>query len=308
MKLNHFRYAVAIAEQGSLRAAARHLKLAQPALSRSLGELERELGVSLFERGTRGMIPTPVGDAFVKRAISVLNEVRRVREEVDQLQTGVGGSVVVGLSIVAHLALLPKVFARFRARFPTTHLHIIEGFYPTLEADIRNGKVDFYVGPQPAGPLPSEFIQEILFENSRMILCRKGHPLSAAKSLKELADAEWVTTSVTLKAEDELSELFKRYKLNPPRLALKSQSALTLIVSLACSDLLAMVPKQWTEFEPTANSLGTIHVREALPAASMVLIKRASMPLTPAATFFADLIQRAGPASSRKAARSARLK
>ena len=62
MKLHHLRDVVAIAERGGLRAASRHLQLAQPALTRSLGELERELGTPLFERHTRGMALTPAGD------------------------------------------------------------------------------------------------------------------------------------------------------------------------------------------------------------------------------------------------------
>ena len=301
MKLQHFRNVVAIAQQGSLRAAARHLQLAQPALTRSLGELERELDAQLFERRTRGMVLTPVGQAFVRRAISVLNDVRKAREEVDQLQSGVGGNVVVGLSIAAHLALLPKAMARFRTRFPTAYLHIIEGFYPTLEAELRNGSVDFYVGPKPSGQVPSELVEEQLFTNTRTILCRKGHPLAGAKSLKELTKCEWATTSITLRAEEELSEVFSRYKLDAPRTVLRSQSALTLIVSLAYSDLLAMVPKQWIEFAPTANALATIPVREVLPAAPMVLIKRASVPLTPAATYFADLMQRTSSTRANKA-------
>ncbi|MGA9009437.1 MAG: LysR family transcriptional regulator, partial [Xanthobacteraceae bacterium] len=59
MKLNQFRDVVAIAERGSLRAAARYLQLAQPALTRSVQELERELGAPLFERRARGMVLTP---------------------------------------------------------------------------------------------------------------------------------------------------------------------------------------------------------------------------------------------------------
>ena len=66
MKLNQLRNIMAIAERGSLRGAARHLGLAQPALSRSLQELERELGVQLFERRARGMMLTPMGEALVR--------------------------------------------------------------------------------------------------------------------------------------------------------------------------------------------------------------------------------------------------
>lgn len=76
MKLNQLRNVLEIAERGSLRAAARSLQFAQPALTRSLQEIEHELGAPLFERRARGMTLTPLGQAFVRRAHGVLEEVR----------------------------------------------------------------------------------------------------------------------------------------------------------------------------------------------------------------------------------------
>jgi DNA-binding transcriptional LysR family regulator len=292
MKLHHFRDVVAIAEQGSIRAAARRLRLAQPALTRSLGELERELGVPLFERRARGMAPTPTGLAFVQRAQAVLNEVRRARDDVDQLKEGAGGRLVVGLSIAAHLALLPNALHPFTARYPGVKLHVIEGFYPTLEAGLRNGTVDFYVGPSPEGVLPAEFASEELFRNTRIILCRRSHPLIASRSLSDLADTGWATTSITMKSEEEFRDLFQSYGLPTPRIVLQSQSALTLMVSIAATDLLAMVPQQWMSFAPATNALASIPIRETLPAPTIVLIQRAGVPLTPAATYFSELMRK----------------
>ena len=74
MKLTQLSYVAAVAERGSLRAAARHLGIAQPAFSRSIAELERELGAPLFERRARGMVATPLGQAFVRRATAILND------------------------------------------------------------------------------------------------------------------------------------------------------------------------------------------------------------------------------------------
>ncbi|WP_293881801.1 LysR family transcriptional regulator, partial [Sphingomonas sp.] len=65
--MTHLRDLVAIAEKGGLRRAARHLGLAQPAITRSIRELEHELGATFFERTTTGMNLTPVGAAFCRR-------------------------------------------------------------------------------------------------------------------------------------------------------------------------------------------------------------------------------------------------
>ncbi len=298
IKLHHFRHVLAIAEQGGLRAGARHLGLAQPALTRSLGEIERELGVALFERHARGMEPTPAGRAFAQRATLVLGEVRRAREDAGQIGGGGAGAVSVGLSIAAHLAMLPKALGPFRIRFPEVSLHVVEGFYPTLETGLRSGEVDFYVGPSPERALPPELSIEHLFENTRSVLCRMGHPLAAARSLADLAGAEWATTSITVQAEQEFEALFAEHGLPTPRLVLRSQSALTLIVALMSSDLLAMAPVQWTAFAPTADTLATIPIRERLPAPRIALVRRADVPLTPAASHLADLLLRAVPASA----------
>ncbi len=304
MKLHHFRDVVAIAEHGSLRAASRRLALAQPALTRSLGELERELGAALFERQPRGMVPTPIGLAFIQRATLVLNEVRKARDEVQQLNRFTGGRVVVGLSIAPHIAMLPQTLAPFRARYPSVQLDIIEGFYPTLEAALRNGDMDFYIGPKPDVPLASELAQEHLFTNTRVVLCRQNHPLSSTTTLAALIDAEWATTSITANAEAEFRRLFESYSLPTPRLVLRSQSALTLMVAIANTDLLAMVPQQWTRFHPTAGLLTKIDLQERLIAPDIVLIRRGAAPLTPAATYFADLLRKAAPRINKGYAKS----
>ncbi|MGX1789053.1 LysR family transcriptional regulator [Bosea sp. NPDC055332] len=293
MKLDHFEEVVAIAERGSMRAAARHLQIAQPALTRSLALLERELGAPLFERRARGVVATPLGEAFVARARSILTEIRRTREEVEQLRGAGTGTVTVGLSIAAHLALLPPSLRPFRTRYPDIKLHIIEGFYPTLEERLRDGTVDFYIGPDGgAQPVP-QLSREVLFHNRRIVLCRAGHPLAAATSLRELVGQDWVTTSITADASDEINAFFARHGLPPPRLAVRSQSALTLLTCLANSDLLAMVPAQWERFEMTGKALSTIRVEEELTAPPLVLVQRSDLPLTPAALHLLDLMRRA---------------
>jgi DNA-binding transcriptional LysR family regulator len=177
MKLHHFRDLVAIADHGSLRAAARHLGTAQPTLTRSLFELERELGAPLFERRSRGMVATPLGQAFVRRATRILNDIRRAKDEFEQLRDNAVGSVAIGLSIAAHLWLLPKVLQPFRQRYPKVLLHIIEGFYPTLEFGIQDGSVDLYIGPDPGLTLPPILHKEVLLAGRRAVLCRAHHPL-----------------------------------------------------------------------------------------------------------------------------------
>ncbi|OWT55297.1 LysR substrate-binding domain-containing protein [Candidimonas nitroreducens] len=293
MKFNAVRNFIAVAERGSLRAAARHLDIPQPAITRSIHELEKELGVPLFERSHKGVQLTPMGQTFLRRANAACNELQLAKEEIGQLRGQAHGTVTICLSSVPHLALLPEALRPFRARFPGVALRIIDAVFPHVEASLKDGTIDCYIGPLPA-QVPVELHSEKLFDNTRIILGRKGHPLARARSLRELVDAEWITTSITHKAEEELGPLFAKHGLPAPRLVMRAQSSLTFLVSMAYSDLLMMMPVQWVQIPLWKDVLEPIYVRESLPAPPICLVQRAGMPLTPAADYFCTLIRRAG--------------
>lgn len=291
VKLNQLRDVVAIAERGSLRGASRQLGIAQPVLTRSIQDLERKLGTTLFERRTQGVSLTPTGEIFIRRARSVLGEVRRAEEEIEQVHGRTSGTVIAAMSAVPHFAVLPRILAPFRRRYPDLSLKLVEGVYPTVEDQLRNGGVDFYIGPRPERAVARDLLVEHLFDNERIILARKDHPFLAAQNLSNLQDAAWATTSITTNAEGELNELFSAHGLRPPNLRVRTQSALSLLITIAYSDVLAMVPVQWTSFAQFDNSLTAIRVAEPLPGAQIVVVRRAGLPMTPAAEHFLDLVR-----------------
>ena len=184
---------------------------------------------------------------------------RRARDEVEQLHGGTRGRVVAGLSLAAHIALLPEGAQPFRARYPQVDLAHHRGLLSDDGSGLRDGSVDFYVGPQPERPPPcGAHVRRSCSTTCGSCSGRRGHPLRQSAILRDLTDAEWATTSMTFKAEEEIGQLFRQHRLPPPRLALRSQSAVTLIVTLANTDLLAMVPIQWTGFLATDGVLAAI--------------------------------------------------
>ncbi len=292
MKINSLRDFLAVAERGSLRAAARQLGLGQPAMTRSIQELEKELGVVLFERRAKGVALTPMGEVFLRRAKAVRSEFRRAQEELDQMRGQTNGHIRMCLSTVAHMALLPNALKPFHQRFPDVQLEVIDATLPRVESELRGGTIDLYVGPIH-GELSSELTFEKLFDNSRIVLGRKGHPLADATSLEELAGAEWVTTSVTHRGEDELSLVFEQHGLPPPKIVVQGHSALTFFFSIAHSDLLILLPVQWSQVPLFRHSLQRINVAESLRGHPICIVQRTGLPLTPAAEYFCDMIRRA---------------
>ena len=292
MRLTQLRDLMAIVERGSLRAAARHMDCPQPALTRSIHALERELGEPLFERAAKGMILTEAGRLFYQRSSSVLNELKRAQEEIAQRRGDMRGTVVAGLSIMPHLGLLPEVLPRFKALFPLMRLRIIEGLYPVVESGLRDGTIDFYIGVSPLAAPAAGLSTELVCHNQRSIVGRREHPLRHKTSLADLADAEWGVTSINVNAEEDLQQLFLGHGLPAPNITLRTQSGMSIMIALASTDLLALLPTQWKSSPFTSDVLTAITVTEKLTAPDIVLIRRADLPMTPAAEHFCDLMRR----------------
>ena len=294
MKLSQLRDVLAVSETGSLRAAGRHLGVAQPAITRSIREIEQELGASLFERHAKGVRLTEIGRAFVRRADAVQAELRRAREEVEQLKGGLSGEVSLGLSTASSISLMPKAVNEFRKRYPDVTLKISETFFSPIENDLLSGRMDFYVGPFEAGSTANSFLVEKLFENRRWIAARRGHALAEARRFDQLADAQWLRPAVVdHNTEGDFDAALAACGLPNPRIVLQSRSALITILTVANTDLLTVLPQQWLDFQLTATLVTALPL-PSFRAAPICLVRRQDMPLTPVAEYLADMMCRVG--------------
>lgn len=291
MKLHHLRDFTTVAATGSLRAAARQLGLSQPALTKNLQQFERELGYALFERSARGATLSAAGHRFLPRAQAVLNELERGVGELRELD-GQGGRVNVALSSAVAIPCLAGALHDFRQRYPQAPVRIVAGHYPVMFPELRSGALDFFVGPRPGQALSDEFVLEEVFRNTRSVVGRKGHPLGRATSLGELVDATWVVTGATGAAATENDQLFLRHGLPVPAARVVCEYDVGLLVLLASTDMLSILPRQWAHTTAFGGALAEIRVRESLPGPDIVLVRRAGLPLTPAAQHMLTLIQR----------------
>ena len=294
MKLSHLRDVLAVSDHGSIRAAGRRLGTTQPAITRSIREIEQELGVSLFERHAKGVRLTDMGRAFVRRAEAVQSEVRRAREEIDQLKGSTTGEVSVALSTATIMSMMPRAMASFRRRYPDAVLKIHESFFQPIEKDLLSGRIDLYVGPLDPNTGAAQLLIEPLFENHRVIVGRKGHPLVNARSLSDLADARWVRPTLSTHiTEGDFEEMFARAGLPRPNIVLNARSALITMLALSGSDLLTVVPRQWLDLPLLAGVIEPLAL-PPLSAAPIAVVRRKDMPLTPIAEYLCDMVRRVG--------------
>jgi LysR family transcriptional regulator, regulator of abg operon len=291
MKLHQLRDFVAVASTGSLRAAARSLGLTQPSLTKSIQQLEKELGYPLFNRHARGAVLSFAGRAFLPRAETVLNELHRATSELKQLG-GTGGHVNMAVAAAVALSALPDALSEFRSKYPDASVRVISGAFTVMFNQMRAGAIDFAIGPRPETPLSDEFTVEHLFSNQRMVICRKGHPLRGARTLRSLTDARWLVSGATGMAAAEHDRVFTGLGLPVPQSVVLCEYATALLSLLACTDMLSILPRQYAESSALGGLFVAIPVREELPGPDIVLVQKAGMPLTPAADYMLTLLHR----------------
>jgi DNA-binding transcriptional LysR family regulator len=146
---------VAVGRTGSLTAAARHLHVAQPALSRRLAALERGLGAALFQRGRHGATPTVVGRALIEGASSALSAIERAEQDANDAAAGRAGRLRVGVIPTLGAVLLPPVLAAFRASHPGVRLELVSrGSSAELRQRVGLGELDIAIAVLAAGSEP----------------------------------------------------------------------------------------------------------------------------------------------------------
>lgn len=291
VKLHNLRDFVTVAKSGGIRAAARQLNLSQPALSKSISQLEDELGTPLFERSARGSALNTYGARFLIRAEAAMQELTRGREEVTQMRGSTGGSVAFAASSVVSLSFLTSAMSRFRKRFPDAAVRVHEGTYALMLRGLRERSLDFAVGPVPTAGIADDLVIEPLFDNTRCVIGRRDHPLRAAAGLKDLGGAEWLTTSAVGPQDDEFQEIFAQYGLEAPKSLIRCESLIALIALLAGTDALAFLPRQWAESPITSPLVAEIPVADRIHGPTTCLMRPSGMPLTPAAEAMADAIR-----------------
>lgn len=292
MKPQHIQTVVAIAEAGSVRGAAEALGKSQPALTKALRQAEDELGAPLFQRSSRGVYPTAIGERILSRARTITSEIDRLNDEMAQLRGEQVGAVHVCLSPLAAVKIIPRALALFRNTHPKITVRLTSGLYPGALKPLREGATDLLIGPAPPASMLREIAVEPLMDTPIVVITAAKSSLSRASSLAELTAASWIMIGAPQGPGDIFRKPFIDHGLTPPEAMTSSESyfgALSLIESLGavCTFpllLLEDVQKGW--------HVKSIPIREKIEPLKISLMTRAGHPLTPAAEALANCVRR----------------
>jgi DNA-binding transcriptional LysR family regulator len=299
MRLSQIRDFIAVVEAGSLRAAAGKVGVSQPAVSKSIRQLEQELQVQLLQRNTRGAAVTRAGRAFLSRARVIQAELRKAEDDLHALRGGGEGSVAFGIAPAACMLVVPDALLQLRRSLPGAEVRIVEGASSALVMLVRDETLDFFVGQSPKAQLDGALQFRPLFRPQLAVVGRRGHPLRAARSLRELAGASWLMF-YPRGTGAMLEKMFDAAGLPLPNPVIHCESYATALSLVSKTDVIALLSPQMVTEPWGQRYLQVIDIQEKIPAPLLGLYTRADAPLTPAAAAMAQAIT----AVARRLARS----
>ena len=177
IRLRHLHTFVAVAQQGTLGRAAETLNLSQPALSKTLNELEQLTGTRLFDRGRLGAQLTPPGEQFLTHAVKVLDALNNAAQALNRKE-GLNSDIVrIGALPTAALGILPAVLGQFHRQHKDTMLQVATMNNTMLLAGLKSGEIDIGIGRMSDPELMGGLNYELLFLESLKLVVRPNHPL-----------------------------------------------------------------------------------------------------------------------------------
>lgn len=192
LKTTQLQMLVAIAEHGTLMAAAEALSVSQPAVSKSIKELEARLGVQLLERSGAGVRLTRYGEMLLRRARTVVSEIANAERELEEMKSGAQRSLSIGVSLLASSMGLDDALRAFRQRLPDVRLNVYECLPTQIIDGLRDGSFDLCVAFVADSDITAEYRVVPLAESAQVLAVKHGDPLARETSLAQLTSARWL--------------------------------------------------------------------------------------------------------------------
>jgi DNA-binding transcriptional LysR family regulator len=292
----HLQALLAIADAGSMHKAAQQLGMAQPAVSRTLAEIERSLGARIFERGAGGSTPTRRGQTLLAQARATLGGLRRM----DQIAQGHGASVRLGCIPRAVHTLMPLLLPRLGSM----QLHLSEDGSPALQQGVERGALDMAVMRHVAGAagIGGPLEAQRLYEESPVVICRPGHALASRRTLTwaALADHAWVLPAVGTTTRALLDSFWQQTGTTPIRPVLETRSFESSVALVAGTEVLSIIPDSIARLHERGGRVRRLRVAPSLPSTAVMLVFDAGATQDPVLAECRDLVL-AAAAQARRA-------
>lgn len=288
MEIRVLRYFLTVVREESITKASEVLHITQPTLSRQLSQMEEEVGVKLFERGSRRITLTNEGILLRRRAEEILQLVDKTEKELVKQEEQVEGKISIGCGEISSVQLLPELFRTFREKYPRVSFDIFTATADLVKEQMDKGLLDIGLLLEPVDIEKYDFIRLDMKENW-VVLMRPDDPLTQKQCVtaKDLSALPLILPR-RMSVQSELASWFGDYyeELNVVFTSnLSTNAAIMVSNGLAYSLVIEGAIPFWDQSKITYRPLSPV-----LTATSVLVWKR-GQPFGLAATKFIEHIR-----------------
>lgn len=268
LTIRHIRTIDAIEIERSIVRAASRLNVTQSAITKTLQEIEALIGLRLFERTNRGVIPTVAGQQLAEDAHRLLAQILITEQKLADLRNGTGGRVAIGTLLAASADLLPRAIAKVRRDNPRIMVKVMTGTEDVLIPALRAGELDMVIGRLSEHHDPMNVVQEVLRPDNAVVVVRRDHPLTSRPSLRleDLLEWDWILPPKETNLRLQIDRTFSEEGVPPPAQSVESVSPLINRGLLLQADYVCVLPAQVARLEEATGQLTILPI--SLPATS----------------------------------------
>lgn len=292
MEIKQLKHFVEVYETGNLSRASLNIHLSQPALTRSIRNLEFMLRTTLFDRKPRGMIPTQSGKALYKKAKLILAECNRAVEEMAAVEAGTHGHIDIGIGALFSATIIDQIVCELSDQFPSVSLTVEQGYFEELVSALLEGRLDVVFTTLPLSALPDGLEFEPLMEVRSSIIMSANHSLASKAEIsgKDLSQARWATVNQQ-HALDSLEQLFLSSDVPMSAPVVRSNSLKLLTELVKSGDFVSILPEHLVSRELAEGSIQSIETPPMPIIRKAGLIYRKSKDLSQIVQRFIDAMR-----------------
>ena len=293
LKLHDVRVLMSVVQAGSMSKAAERLGTAQPALSRSIAELEHALGVRLLDRGPRGVEPTAYGRALVKRGVAVFDELRQGVKDIEFLADPTAGELRIGGTEAIAAGPVLVAIDLLSRQYPRISVHLVTGNIEKLcdELIARNIEIAIVGIAEPI--VDPQLVVEKLFDDLYVVAAGAQNPWTRRRrvQLADLVNEPWVLLPYDTLSGTLITQAFRANGLEPPRATVFTQSLNMRNRLLATDRFLGALPGFSLRLPGRHPSLKALPVELPSTRRPIGIITLKNRTLSPLAQLFLDRVR-----------------
>ncbi|MEI7739783.1 MAG: LysR family transcriptional regulator [Betaproteobacteria bacterium] len=293
LKPKQLQLIVALDELRNISKVANYVRITQPAVSKSLNELEIDLGVKLFDRSSRGIAPTIYGECLVQYAKKILIEFTNLRNELRSLKSGAFGSIKIGALTATAPSILPQSLRLLKETSPLINVLIKEGLMETLLPELWSNKLDLIIG-RLAPSNETEGLASInLSYDSSLIVCGPKNKLANRKKTtwSDLEGLPWILPPSGTLLREPLEQAFKAHKLTFPNNTIETLSIQISTAYVQCSDALAVLPSSSALYYQNLGLIKVLPIELFEYHRPIGILWNAKKSLTPSAKLLVECLE-----------------